>query len=215
MLQPLVSLWRHNARVTFYDSGMSSETVDVNFSGLTFGSPVGFRRTFSSSEDALSYLRYWMGDPGALSELRWLLQKTGSASAGSNLGANQWLNSLAGRLQSEAVIIVEETARRQFLGKLVLPDSSTSVSSLRSLTSLAKITALPSLSAILPDLSSLQIEGAQVLPKINSALADVKSSIATASSFSINLTPAPSKVSDIKSSLTKTNTNVQTVLTNL
>jgi hypothetical protein len=215
MLQPLVSLWRHNARVTFYDSAFSSETVDINFSGLSFGSPVGLRRTFSSSEEALSYLRYWMGDPGALSELRWLLQKTGSSPSGFNLGPDQWLGLLSGKLQSGAVVLVEETARRQFLGKLVAPDTSTSVSSLKSLTSLAKLSALPTLSSILPDLSSMQIEGAQVLPKINSALADVKSSIATAASFSINLTPAPSKVSDIKSSLTKTNTNVQTVLTNL
>jgi len=215
MLQPLVSLWRHNARVTFYDSAFSSETVDINFSGLSFGSPVGLRRTFSGSEEALSYLRYWMGDPGALSELRWLLQKTGSSPSGFNLGPDQWLGLLSGKLQSGAVVLVEETARRQFLGKLVAPDTSTSVSSLKSLTSLAKLSALPTLSSILPDLSSMQIEGAQVLPKINSALADVKSSIATAASFSINLTPAPSKVSDIKSSLTKTNTNVQTVLTNL
>jgi len=156
-----------------------------------------------------------MGDPGALSELRWLLQKTGSSPSGFNLGPDQWLGLLSGKLQSGAVVLVEETARRQFLGKLVAPDTSTSVSSLKSLTSLAKLSALPTLSSILPDLSSMQIEGAQVLPKINSALADVKSSIATAASFSINLTPAPSKVSDIKSSLTKTNTNVQTVLTNL
>ena len=113
MLQPLVSLWRHNARVTFYDSAFSSETVDINFSGLSFGSPVGLRRTFSGSEEALSYLRYWMGDPGALSELRWLLQKTGSSPSGFNLGPDQWLGLLSGKLQSGAVVLVEETARRK------------------------------------------------------------------------------------------------------
>jgi hypothetical protein len=209
MLQPLISLWRHNARVTFYDPIVSHETVSEDFSGLTFGTPIGLRRNFFHIEEAVSYLSYWLAEPGALSELKWLLRKTGSSSSGFRGGFDQWLESLAASLQSGSVIVIEETARRQFLGRLVPPPKASALSSLSSLTSLAKLGTLPQPSKFLTNLSSLQIEGAQVLPKINTSLAQVKVSLTTISKFSINLSPAPSKVGDINTGMTASSTKAQ------
>lgn len=212
MLQPLISLWRHNAKVTFYDAAASQETMEADFSGLSFGTPLGMRRMFSHADEALSYLRFWMGEPGAIAELRWLLQKTGPSLSGSRGGPEQWLQSLAARLQSGAVVIMEETARRQFLGRMVPAPTTSSLSSLASLSDLASLPSLPLPSLILPDLSSLQIEGAQVLPEIESAISEVSAATATVSSFSISLSPAPSKVADITSSMNSGGTKVASSL---
>lgn len=201
MLQPLISLWRHNAKVTFFDAAGAQETIEPDFSGLAFGSPIGMRRMFSHVHEAMAYLRFWMGEPGALSELRWVLQKTGPSVSGSRGGAEQWLQSLATRLQSGAVVVIEETVRRQFLGRMVAPPSAGGFSSLASLADLASLPSLPLLSMVLPDLSSLQVEGAQVLPEINDSIRQVSAATATVGNFSISLSPAPSKVADITSSM--------------
>ena len=133
MLQPLISLWRHHARVTFYDALSSKDAAESDLSGLTFGSPIGVRRHFFHADEAMAYLRYWMGDPGAVSELRWLLHKTGPALSGARGGPEQWLQVLANRMQSGSLVAVEETAKRQFLGKMVVTSAASGLSSLTSL----------------------------------------------------------------------------------
>ncbi len=215
MLQPLISLWRHHSRVTFYDAVASRETVEADFSGLHFGSPIGMRRHFSHVDEALSYLRFWMGDPGAVSELRWLLHKTGPALSGARGGPEQWLQVLAGRMQSGGLVIMEETAKKQFLGKMVAPPAANGLASLTSLSDLANLTSVPLPSTLLPDLESLQIESVQVLPEIEEALEQVTVAISEVSNFSISLSPAPTKVADIQGSMTKVGGQVQSTLTSL
>jgi hypothetical protein len=83
---------------------------------------------------------------------------------------------------------------------------------LASLADLASLTSLPIPSLILPDLSALQIEGAQVLPEIEDSIAQMKAATDKVSNFSISLSPAPSKVADITTSMTSNGAKVSSVL---
>jgi hypothetical protein len=215
MLQPLISLWRHNARVTFFDAMASREVAGTEDAGLNFGSPLGIRRHFFHSDEALSYLRFWMGDAGALSELRWLLNKTGPSLSGARGGPEQWLHVLASRMQSGGLVIMEETAHKKFLGKMVAPSSESDLSALTSLADLAQVNALPLPSTLLPDLTSLQIENVQVLPEVNQALEQVNLALSEVSNFSISLSPAPVKVADIQTSMTDVDGKVKNTLSSL
>jgi len=213
MLQPLISLWRHHARVTFYDALSSKDAAESDLSGLTFGSPIGVRRHFFHADEAMAYLRYWMGDPGAVSELRWLLHKSGPALSGARGGPEQWLQVLAHRMQSGSLVAVEETAKRQFLGKMVATSAVSGLSSLTSLADLANLTSIPSM--LMPDLTSLQIEGAQVLPQVEQAMEQIQVALSEVSDFSISLSPAPSKVSDIQSAMSKAGSDAQAKLSSM
>jgi len=213
MLQPLISLWRHHARVTFYDALSSKDATESDFSGLTFGSPVGVRRHFFHADEAMSYLRYWMGDPGAVSELRWLLNKTGPALSGARGGPEQWLQVLANRMQSGALLAVEETAKRQFLGKMVATSAASGLSSLTSLADLANLPTIPTPSMLMPDLTAMQIEGAQVLPEVDEAMEQIEMALTEISDFSMSLTPAPTKVLDIQTAMTQAGSDAQAKLT--
>jgi hypothetical protein len=215
MLQPLISLWRHNARVTFFDAMASRDVSASDDSGLNFGSPLGIRRHFFHADEALSYLRFWLGDPGALSELRWLLHKTGPALSGARGGPEQWLHVLASRMQTGGLVIMEETSHKKFLGKMVAPQSGSDLSALTSLADLAQMNALPPPSTLLPDLTSLQIETAQVLPEVNQALEQVNLALSEVSNFSISLSPAPIKVADIQTSMTDVEAKVKNTLSSI
>jgi hypothetical protein len=215
MLQPLVSLWRHHVRVTFYDAMASRDTADADFSGLNFGSPLGIRRHFFHADEALSYLRFWMGDPGAVTELRWLLHKSGPALSGARGGPEQWLQALAGRMQSGGLVIMEETAKKQFLGKMVAPPSADGLAELASLADLAQLDAVPLPSTLLPDLSALQIEEVQVLPEMNQALEQVDLALSDVSNFSISLSPAPNKVADIETAMQQAGAGAQSSISSL
>jgi hypothetical protein len=215
MLQPLISLWRHHARVTFYDALSSKDAAESDLSGLPFGSPVGVRRHFFHANEAMSYLRYWMGDPGAVSELRWLLNKTGPALSGARGGPEQWLQVLANRMQSGSLVAVEETAKRQFLGKMVATTAASGLSSLTSLADLANLTSIPAPSMLLPDLTALQMDGAQVLPEVEMAVEQVQIAIGEVSDFSVSLSPAPAKVLDIQSAMSVAGSDAQAKLSSL
>ena len=195
--------------MTFYDALSSKDAAESDLSGLTFGSPIGVRRHFFHADEAMAYLRYWMGDPGAVSELRWLLHKSGPALSGARGGPEQWLQVLAHRMQSGSLVAVEETAKRQFLGKMV---ATSAASGLSSLTSLASI---PVPSMLMPDLTSLQIEGAQVLPEVEQAMEQIQVALSEVSDFSISLSPAPSKVSDIQSAMSKAGSDAQAKLSSM
>jgi hypothetical protein len=199
--------------VTFYDALSSKDATESVLSGLTFGSPVGVRRHFFHADEAMSYLRYWMGDPGAVSELRWLLNKTGPALSGARGGPEQWLQVLANRMQSGALLAVEETAKRQFLGKMVATSAASGLSSLTSLADLANLPTIPTPSMLMPDLTAMQIEGAQVLPEVDEAMEQIEMALTEISDFSMSLTPAPTKVLDIQTAMTQAGSDAQAKLT--
>jgi hypothetical protein len=215
MLQPLISLWRHHARVTFYDAPSAKDAAESDLSGLTFGSPIGVRRHFFHADEAMSYLRYWMGDPGAVAELRWLLHKSGPALSGARGGPEQWLQVLANRMQSGSLVAVEETAKRQFLGKMVATSAASGLSSLTSLADLANLTSIPTPSMLMPDLTSLQMDGAQVLPEVEEAMAQIQVALSEVSDFSVSLSPAPSKVMDIQTAMSKAGSDAQAKLSSM
>src|SRR3954471_20816373 len=113
MLHPLASLWRHSGRVTFYESG--GQFGHALLQGSAADGPrhvMGSRRRFASASDAFSYLRYWVGEPAARAELKWVLQRSGPSLATASAGADGWLHALAARLVSGAVVVLEEMNRQ-------------------------------------------------------------------------------------------------------
>jgi len=210
MLHPLASLWRHSSRVTFYESGGQVGQALMHGNGVH---APGARRRFVSSEEAFQYLRYWLAEPAARAELRWVLQRSGPSLATSQAGADGWLHALAGRLVSGAIVVVEEMSRQAMPGRLVAPPATAAA-----VAALAKLPALASMPAIavplnlLPVLEDIRIEGAEVLPELNQSLAQVKATIATIGSASLSLDPAPSKVAAIRTALATATSKTTTTL---
>ena len=198
MLHPLASLWRHSSRVTFYESGGQTGQALLQGGGRMAGS----RRRFSSADDAYSYLRYWLGEPAARAELKWVLQRSGPSLATAHAGVDGWLHALAGRLVSGAIVVLEELSRQAMPGRLVAPPAAAmSAAALSALPALSAVPQIPVAPNLLPVLEDIRIEGAEVLPELNQALAQVKVTISTVGSASLSLEPAPTKVAAIKTAL--------------
>lgn len=198
MLHPLASLWRHSSRVTFYESGGQTGQALLQGGGRMAGS----RRRFSSADDAYSYLRYWLGEPAARAELKWVLQRSGPSLATAHAGVDGWLHALAGRLVSGAIVVLEELSRQAMPGRLVAPPAAAmSAAALSALPALSAVPQIPVVPNLLPVLEDIRIEGAEVLPELNQALAQVQVTISTVGSASLSLEPAPTKVAAIKTAL--------------
>ncbi|HEX8403306.1 MAG TPA: hypothetical protein VF670_01710 [Duganella sp.] len=190
MLHPLCSLWRHDRRVAFYEAG--GHAGPSGHSGA---------RSFLNADDALHYLRYWMGEPGARAELQWVLHKACSSSASAR-GGDGWLAALAARIAGGAIVVVEELRRRAAPGRLVAPGgagaaAAATAQGLAALPLLASVPKAPAVVALLPVLEEVRIEGAEVLPELDQSLEQVELSIAKFSGASLSLDPAPDKVGEI------------------
>ena len=68
---------------------------------------------------------------------------------------------------------------------------------------------------LMPDLTALQIDGAQVLPEVDQAIAQMKTAISEVSDFSVSLSPAPAKVLDIQSAMSKAGGDAQAKLSSM
>lgn len=205
MLHPLASLWRQSCRVTFYESGgKPSEGLFQNHGLGRQPHVLGVRRSFTSADEAFNYLRYWLAEPAARAELKWVLQRSGPSLVTSHGGVDGWLHALAGRLKSGAVAVMEEHARHARPGRLVAAPSAGSAAAAAALSSLPALNTLPTLPAaenLLPALEDIRIEGAEVLPELDQSLEQVSASISSVESASLSLEPAPSKVADISTSI--------------
>jgi hypothetical protein len=217
MLHPLASLWRHSSRVTFYESGgqIGQALLQGGAQGglAGQGSVLGSRRRFSSADDAYSYLRYWLGEPAARAELKWILQRSGPSLATAHAGADGWLHALAGRLMNGAIVVLEELSRQAMPGRLVAPPAAAmAAAALSALPALADLPAIPVVANLLPALEDIQIQSCEVLPELNQSLEQVQASIATVGAASLSLDPAPSKVAAITTSLTDATSRTTTAL---
>ena len=67
----------------------------------------------------------------------------------------------------------------------------------------------------MPDLTSLQMDGAQVLPEVEQAMAQIQVALSEVSDFSVSLSPAPSKVLDIQSAMSKAGSDAQAKLSSM
>lgn len=218
MLHPLVTLWRHTCRVTFYESGGLLDKALFPGSADPGRNPVaGYRRRFRAVDEAQTYLRFWMGDPSARAELNWLLSRSGPSSANQRGAMNDWLQVLAGRLYAGAVVVMEESSRLAVPGRLVVASSSTEVAAaaLSSMPPLAAVPAVPVVPPLLPALEEVQVEGAEVLPEIEQSLAQVDATLGTVGSASASLEPAPSKVGDINVAMNDAASKIQQQLGDL
>ncbi|WP_158567973.1 MULTISPECIES: hypothetical protein [unclassified Duganella] len=124
MQHPLASLWRHPTRVLFYQSPGLPEHTAFGPGGWSRSQAISTRRRFTSAGDAFDYLRYWMGEPGARSELKSILQRSGPSLAGAHSGVDGWQHALARRMATGAVVVVEEHSRLGAPGRLVGPSSA-------------------------------------------------------------------------------------------
>jgi hypothetical protein len=204
MLHPLASLWRQSCRVTFYEAGghIGQALWQDGPGGQQHA--VGARRRFTSADDAYRYLRFWLGEPAARAELRWILQRSGPSLATAHGGIDGWLHALAGRLIGGAVVVMEEHGRQARPGRLVAPPSAGAAAAVAALEDLPALSSLPQLDAIvslLPDLEDLRIEGAEVLPELDQAMTQIDAVIASIGSASLSLDPAPDKIAPINVSL--------------
>ncbi len=201
MLHPLVSLWRHNCRATFYEGGglpQGAYAPLVAPVGLPLAT--GLRRKFASVDEARHYLQFWAGDRSAQSELRWMLSRTVASGTSAQRPPGDWMNALARGLASGILIAVEESSRLAGPGRIFAPKKPKS-SALSTLPALASLPKVPALAALLPSLETVQIEGAEVMPEINQALAQTRASIAAVQTASASLTPAPTNIADIQSAM--------------
>lgn len=124
MLHPLASLWRHPTRVSFYGAERLAGHAVSLAGGLASPSAIEARRRFASTDDAFHYLRYWMAEPHARAELKWILQRSGPSLAGVHGGVDGWLRALAARMAAGAVVVVEEKRGAAAPGRLVAPASA-------------------------------------------------------------------------------------------
>lgn len=165
---------------------------------------LGTRRSFLSADEAFNYLRYWLPEPSARAELKWVLQRSGPSLVTSHGGVDGWLHALAGRLKSGAVAVMEEHARHARPGRLVAAPSAGAAAAAAALSALPALSTLPTQPAVeslLPALEEIRVEGAEVLPELDQSLEQVSASISSVESASLSLEPAPSKVTDISTSL--------------
>lgn len=121
MQHPLASLWRHPARVLFYRSMERPEHRSFSLDGSVRAQTMGSRRRFGSAVEAFDYLRYWLGEPGARSELKSILQRSGPSLADAHSGVDGWQRALARRMATGAVVVVEEITQLGALGRLIAP----------------------------------------------------------------------------------------------
>ncbi len=214
MLHPLASLWRHSGRVTFYESGGQIGQALLQGGGQGGqGGAQGSRRRFASSDEAYTYLRFWLGEPAARAELKWVLQRSGPSLATAHAGPDGWLHALAGRLMNGAVVVLEEMSRQAMPGRLVAPATAAmSAAAISALPALSALAALPAVVNLLPAMEDIRIEGAEVLPELDQSIEQVNGAIARVSAASLSLEPAPSKVAAIKTALSAASSQASSTL---
>ena len=203
MIHPLVTLWRHHAQVTFYEGVHTAGAPGGPPGGVmpAAQSPAGRRLTWSSRDDAAAWLRFWLGQAGAMAELLWMVRRGSVPIAGPRRGADDALGALAARLVSGEIIVMEEAVRLMTPARLSPAPSASAAASLSALPALASVPSVPNPQALLPALEEVQIEGAQVRPELEDGLAQVGLSVGQLGQASASLKPAPSKVSDITAAM--------------
>ncbi len=201
MLYPLIALWRHNFRVTFYESGGVSSAGLFGAHRPSADSVLGHRHTFYTASEAQNYLRYWTGDPSARSQLMWLIHRMDASSA-NYLGGDGWIDALANRLLGGGLIAMEESSRLSAPGRLkVPPKAGAKAAALAALPPLASVPAVPIVVPLLPALEDLQIETAEVMPEINQSLVKVDQTLVSVGSVSASLSPTTAGIADIQTAL--------------
>jgi hypothetical protein len=189
MLHPLASLWRHQARVSFYTSGSLNRHAPSAGDAFAHSDAMPARRRFSSADDAFNYLRPWQGDPSARAELKRILQRCGPSLVSSHIGIDGWLHALAGRLAAGAIEVLEEHGRCAMPGRLVAAASAGAPA--------VDIAALPSLSALVvedPVAPDLAPAAPQLAPSPDEADESADSSAARTAPKSPAQSPAASAV---------------------
>ena len=196
MLHPLLSLWRHSCRATFYDQGVAGSPSYANDASPAMLPPLGVKRSFRNADEAAGYLRYWSGDPSAQAELRWLLKRC-SPTPMAGAAIDRWLHALGGLMLSGVVVVVEESSRRAMPSRLAPAPSAGAAATLATLPPLSSVPAVPAPENLLPLVEEVRIEGAVVLPELDQSMEQLTVTMAQVDNASATVDPAPNKVPDI------------------
>ncbi len=205
MRYPLISLMRHSCHVALMEGEPGSVDTQIGW----------MRRRFSSTDEALAYLGFWRHDRGALNDLLWVVQRTQSLPAGSrSAGPDHLLRTLAALLVQQKILVFESALQRTPLARLSLPPDS-SASAIDALPALTDVPTAPELPPLLPALESVQIEGAEVIPEVNQSLEQISLSLESIDGVAVSLAPTPSKVPEVKESMTQASAELRATLDDL
>lgn len=222
MSVPLATLRRHGQLVWLHDAmgqppaGLPGKSQPAVASAASRLDPArGKRLAFWRAEDAEAYLHYWKSDVPALTALRGALQRGEPSAPVFSWNDDQVLGKLAARLARGAVVLTESPQPRAPAvlpaapaAPVVVEPPAVPVSQL-----LAPVPAPPP--PLLPVLEELQMEGADVLPEIEQSLEQVDLTIEEINLAPVSLEPAPSKVPDIETAMTRASTSVTDALDKL
>lgn len=161
----------------------------------------GRRLAWASRDDATGWLRFWLGQHAAMNELFWLLRRGTTPVAGPRRSAEDALVSLASRLVSGDLVVMEESVRLMTPARLSPAPATSSAAALSSLPPLASAPVIASPASLLPAVMEAQIEGALVRPEIEAGLAQLAVSVDPLDQAGTSLKPAPSKVADIAAAM--------------
>ena len=179
--------------------------------GVTPGSQLDVRRGrrlgFGDAGQAADWLRFWLGDVGAVMALRQALQRCDPASSVYAASDDDVMQLLGARVAHGAVVAVQSAEPQM---RSVLPAAPAAAAVVEPpAVPLSQLLAPPKVEVpLLPLLEEVQIEGAEVLPEIEQSLEQVEITIGEINAAPVSLEPTPSKVPAITAAMTEASTSV-------
>ena len=101
------------------------------------------------------------------------------------------------------------------LGRLSVPPTASAASALAGMPALTDVPVVPQLPPLLDVLEDVQIEGAEVLPEVQQSLEQISATFGSVQGASGSMSPAPSKVPDVKTAMDSTSADVTSILDKL
>ena len=211
LLHPLISLRRSISKIIFYEGASTpSESQRLVLGELSTNSMAGNRRQFRSQDEAATYLRFWAADYTAVSELKWLHQRSRVPTSTAHTGPDGWIWALAASLVTGELVVMDETIRGARLGRVSGPSTAASATgALDDLPPLTNVAVVPALPDFLPILEDIQIESAQVKPEIEAALKELAIAISGVGDAGANVKPVPATIAGVSDKLAETIASVK------
>lgn len=101
------------------------------------------------------------------------------------------------------------------LGRLSVAPNPSTASALADMPALTDVPVVPQLPPLLDVLEDVQIEGAAVLPEVKQSLEQISATVGSLKKASASISPSPSKVPDVKTTMDSTSADVTASLDKL
>ncbi len=216
---PLATLRRHGDLVWLHDPLDAPLPYAIERAPQwDFGTPLdvrrGHQRRFTDTASAAEWLRFWLGDVGAVSALRRALQRVEPASSVFDASDEEVIEVLAGRVVRGALVLIE-SARQPMLSVMPAAPAPPAVAEPPAVPVAQLLAPPPTPAPLLPVLEEVRIEGAEVLPEIEQSLEQVDITIGEIKLAPVSLEPTPSKVPAIQEAMTEASASVTGILDGL